>query len=486
MKKLTLVLLSLFGVLTFSQAQNYVDVTYQIENFTNVTYGKATDVAGNVRDLQMDISYPTNDSVKSCGRPLMIIVHGGAFMSGDKNEASITTLREEFAKRGYVTASVNYRLGMFHTDKLINCNVSSLGASWNCLNMTDTSEWYRAYYRGIQDVHGAIRYLVNNRTIYKPNSNNVFVIGQSAGGFIALGVGFIDDSSEVDTALISSMDKANPPHRVYENDCIIARGLDTSIEKMDVTRPHLGNYWGDLNPPLQNTYTIRGVGNFYGGVFNNIFESHSKVTPVLYMYHQPNDLIVPIGTNRVFAGFNACAMSFPFNCQGIVNRPMMHGSKAIVSLIDTAKAQGKNVPIYQFDVTNNNANCATQIANPSTTGHAFDNFTLRRSNMAKSFAKAIDTCSLNGVNNGLAIMRIKVSPNPIRSGHLLRVDGWLEVGSVIELLDVNGKLIQKWDIRKHQMKTELAVSGLNMVNGIYPLRISSGEKTITKRIVFLD
>lgn len=334
---LTVIVLAL-GV-NQSTAQDYITTKYLIKTDNNVSYGTAIDVAGNVRDLKMDISYPTDAPDKNCGMPVMMIIHGGAFMTGDKADGSLVTLREEFAKRGYITASVNYRLGVLHTDRPVNCNVSSFGASWNCLNVQDSSEWYRAYYRGIQDVHGAIRYLVNNRTTYKPDANNVFVVGQSAGGFIALGVGFTDDSTEVMTNLSGQMVDAKAPNRMYESDCIVKRGLDTSVASMDLTRANLGSYRGLLNQPELNNYTIRGVGNFYGGVFNDIVESHSDVTPVLYTYHQPNDLIVPIGYSRVYAGFNACAMGFPFNCQGIINRPLMYGSQGIVDLIDDAKKQ---------------------------------------------------------------------------------------------------------------------------------------------------
>ncbi|MFT5724183.1 MAG: acetyl esterase/lipase [Bacteroidia bacterium] len=486
LRRFTFSTVFLLAIVSQSFGQNYIDTLYQIKTDKDISYGSATDVAGNVRDLKMDISYPTNDSVKPCGRPVMIIIHGGSFMAGDKGDGSLTTLREEFAKRGYVTASVNYRLGMFQTDRSINCNVSTLWASWNCLNMTDSSEWYRAYYRGIQDVHGAIRYIVNNRNEHKPNPNNVFVVGESAGGFIAMGVGFMDDTTEVMQGLTAKMANVKPPNKIYENACIIGQGLDTFIASMLLTRPALGDYWGNLNPPLQNSYTIRGVGNFYGGVFQDIFESHSSVTPVLYTYHQPNDLLVPIGKNRIFAGLNACAMGLPFNCQGITNRPMMYGSQAIINLIDTAKEDGKRVPKYQFDKTTNNANCATQIANPSTTGHAFDNFTLRRSNMAKIFAEAIDTCQTNGVRLIQKHLAISIFPNPNHGSSGVTLVGFLPESSAVQLCDLNGNILQQWEIAKTQHKSVLHWDQSRLAEGIYIIRISDGNQTINKRIIVLN
>lgn len=466
--------------------QKYVDMQYQIKSDLDVTYGSAYDVAGNLRQLTMDISYPTDDTAASCGRPLMILVHGGAFMAGDKSEATLIKLREEFAKRGYVTASVNYRLGLFNTDKQINCNVSAMGANWNCLNMADSSEWYRAFYRGVQDVNGAIRYFTNNRTSYKPDANSVFIVGESAGGFIALGAGFIDDSTEVMSNLVAGMSAVKPPNKIYENDCVIGLGLDTSIASMQLTRPDLGSYTGTSNPPLNRTYTVRGVGNFYGAVFNDIFESHSTVTPVLYTFHQPNDLIVPFGYSRVFAGFNACAMSFPFNCQGIINRPLIHGSKAIADLIDTAKVNGKTVPNYLFEKTTNNANCATQIANPSTGGHAFDNIPLRSNNMAKFFAPVIDSCQTNGIKRFNPKWNISISPNPINVGDDLVIYGHLNSGASIDIFDVSGSVVTSIDVHKSQHKTTIGFGEGSQKPGVYFIRISDGFNALSKRIVVLQ
>lgn len=55
---------------------------------------------------------PSNDTFPKYGRPLMIIIHGGAFIAGSKDDFIQQRMLKEFAKRGYVTASINYRLGM--------------------------------------------------------------------------------------------------------------------------------------------------------------------------------------------------------------------------------------------------------------------------------------------------------------------------------------------------------------------------------------
>src|SRR5690606_11738509 len=130
-----------------------------------------------------------------------------------------------------------------------------------------------------------------------------------------------------------------------------------------------------------------------GGLMKNYFiQSNYAKAPVLYLYHQPNDLLVPYQTNRILSGVAQCATQFPFNCQWIVNRPFISGSSSIISIID-ALPTGPQKPVYQFDSTLNNSDCLGQYANPATTGHAIDNYWLRSTNMAKLFTTNIDTTS---------------------------------------------------------------------------------------------
>jgi carboxylesterase type B len=139
MKKTLLLLFVLGTAMAYGQlvTPNYIDTLCQIST-TTVGYGAAVDFGGNLDSLHMDISVPTNDNTVLAGRPLIIIVHGGAFMAGNKNETTIAAMREDFAQRGYVAAAINYRLGMFQTSSNWHCNISNFGVEWDCLNQSDT------------------------------------------------------------------------------------------------------------------------------------------------------------------------------------------------------------------------------------------------------------------------------------------------------------------------------------------------------------
>ncbi len=411
MKKATLLLICLiFTALVHSQ--KWVAQTFAIQTTVDVVYGTAADFAGNLRTLRMDITVPTDDTPPPCGRPLLLAIHGGAFLAGDKSEGTLQAWMKDFAKRGYTTASVNYRLGMFQTNAEVHCNVTQLfNTPWDCSNMADTAEWYRGAYRGMQDIRGAIRYFVNNRAVYNIDPQNVFLVGESAGGFIALSAAFLDTIPEKPAAAYALPDVL-PPNKIYESACVQQFKWDTSIASMQLQRPDLGSLEGTLNPSTV-PYSIRGVGNFYGGVFSDLFSANTYTTPpALYLFHQPNDLIVPFNQGRVLAGLSECFTGL--GCASIINRPILYGSNGIKTQVDQLKNAGKQVPEYIFDKTNNSADCLAQALNPALTGHAIDNYALRSTTMAQLFATRIAACVSSTDSPEALGLRTTVYPNPAR------------------------------------------------------------------------
>jgi hypothetical protein len=471
-------LLFVFNLLVFTlvlEGQEWVDTTYTIQSESDIHYGTAAGFAGTGDSLFLDISYPTDDSTPECGRPLLLMIHGGAWLGGDKAAGNASRIRQDFAKRGYFTASISYRLGQFHTDQFVNCNVPG----WNCLNMTDSSEWYRANYRAMQDAHGALRYLINRREVYEIDPDNVFLVGESAGGFIAMGVGFLDDPSEVLSDLVGAYPDAPPPNTLYEESCIQALGLAPSIADMDLSRPELGLYTGDNNLPLTQAYHIRAVGNFYGGAFNNIFQSYQSDPPALYLYHQPCDLIVPYRYNRVFTGYVNCFLGFPANCGYIVNRPFVYGSRAIAELIDTLVANNLPTSEYLLDNTTNNYNCLQQLdANFSC--HAIDNYWARTSSMATFFADKIEACVVNDTEAAAVDTYARsISPNPA-SG---RAYVTFKAAIPFVKLTVRNELGQVVYTQSYQNQTLIDLDIQHWSSGLYLLHFQTSDHQFVDKLV---
>jgi Esterase/lipase len=119
-------------------------------------------------DLTLDLYRPDGLSGK---KPLILFIHGGAFYIGYKDEPAYIDFCKYFASMGYVTASINYRLG-FHVSK---------------------NEIERAGYVALQDAHAALRFLVAHADEYDINPDLIYVAGSSAGGITALNLAFMRD-----------------------------------------------------------------------------------------------------------------------------------------------------------------------------------------------------------------------------------------------------------------------------------------------------
>lgn len=461
-----------------AQGQLWVDTLYQYHD-TTLNYGSAVDFGGVTRSLDMDVSWPTNDVPPATGRPLMILVHGGAFMAGSKADPGIVAMRKDFVKRGYVTAAINYRLGMFQPAADWHCNISFIqGVEWDCLNQTDTLEWTRAYYRGIQDARGALRYLVNHATDYNIDPRNIFVVGESAGAFIAMGVGFLDDASE-QPAGVGNIGNAPLPNPRYEQACLQRYGTGTTNAALVLTRPSLGSADGTLNQPAATSYRIRGVGDLYGGMFTNLFAANANDAeiPCIYIFHQPADLIVPNTKNRLFAGYAYCATLFPANCAYILNRPFVSGGSSIQAMIDALALAGDSVPDYLAEITTNNADCATQMGNPALGGHQLDDYWLRTRNMAIFFAPKVDT--IMSTRNLKPIVDVRIYPNPTTGTMriLLSPDAGLEAVTVCDLL---GHIVEATKVTGTEVVLQLPRS---LARGTYVVLLQTAQGRVAQRVI---
>ncbi|HEY8399668.1 MAG TPA: T9SS type A sorting domain-containing protein [Cytophagaceae bacterium] len=457
MKYIHSIFLTLLSLSAF--AQNYVDTLYTIATESDITYGTSVNFAGVDVDLKMDISYPVDAPERLCGNPLILLIHGGGFSTGSKTDPTIKRLREEFAKRGYVAAAINYRLGYFPSKISKNCNISG----WNCLNVADSAEWYRAAYRGIQDAKGALRYLINNKEQYKINPALVFVAGESAGAFISLGVAYLDHPDEKPITAFA-IAPVETPHSDYYSPCIKNSTYNIPIDDMDLNRPDLGSVDGELNP-TDIDFQIRGVGSMFGGSITDLFSVTSNNTPpALYIFHQPNDLVVPYTRGRIFEGVNTCAMDNA-GCANITDRPLAYGGNGLKNLLDTLNIAQELKPKLLFESTDNNANCIMQVFSPSTGGHQYDSFKTRTQNMATFFADEIinENCTVTFTRT-IDNRRIRLFPNPASGS--LNILG-IEDNTVVTLTDNAGKVVLKETVSNAANKINIS----NLSDGYYHVMI---------------
>ncbi len=255
----------------FAQARYNVPVFVQSSRIQNIVYGNAPELTTiyinesttTNKTLRYDLIIPTGDTLSK--RPMIILAHGGGFISGNKNHDDIQALCDSFAVRGFVTASIEYRLGM---------------------NILSALSAERAVYRGAQDFSAMIRYVKANAQQLGVDTNYIFIGGSSAGSFAALHCammqhGFRPPSTFASGGLFSAPDLG----------CINCSG---------------NNY--------PSNGRVNAVVNFWGAIGDTSWIIPGEQTGLI-SFHGDNDLIVPYNTG------------FPFSA--LATLPMVYGSAPI-------------------------------------------------------------------------------------------------------------------------------------------------------------
>ena len=183
--KILFLILILGSNLIYSQCNG----RYQTEIFNSVNK-----VAVNYSDIYSDSFHEmdiyTADGDIEINRPVIIYMHGGSFYSGDKSTLDCIDFCESFAKRGYVTISLNYRLAS---------NIISF--------LTSNETQYETVIKAVYDAKSAVRFLrkdFENGDNFGIDTSTIFVGGYSAGAVTAIHQAYIDDISDLPNSSINN------------------------------------------------------------------------------------------------------------------------------------------------------------------------------------------------------------------------------------------------------------------------------------------
>ena len=129
---------------------------------SGLAYGSAPDLQGNQVTLRLDLYQPTGDT--AARRPAIVWVHGGGFTTGSRTDSYIVDLATSYAKLGYVSASISYRL-----------------LAPNGCGGAATSECVTAAIAAKHDAQAAVRWLRANAANLRVDSSRIAIGGASAG-----------------------------------------------------------------------------------------------------------------------------------------------------------------------------------------------------------------------------------------------------------------------------------------------------------------
>ncbi len=198
-------LLTLFALMALSMTA--FSQRYESEVFTNVNvtsnevYGVNVSVLGGTPfsdTLKMDVYEPVGDTASE--RYLIIMAHSGSYLPkgvntlpfGNKNDSAMMELCTQFAKRGWVAAAINYRLGWNPTPDILGGDQE-----------TRASTIIQAVFRSVQDMSTAVRYFRKDEATsnaFKIDADHIAVGGTNSGGYAALAKGALNKESELNYA----------------------------------------------------------------------------------------------------------------------------------------------------------------------------------------------------------------------------------------------------------------------------------------------
>ncbi len=157
-----------------SYAAGQPTVRYRDEIFasyavqSNIPYGQVFK-----QPLYLDLYTGAGDTATH--RPLVIFIHAGGFQTGDKATVFARLTCSALARRGYVAASIQYRL---------------------TASIAGDTAYFEAMLRAMHDAKAAVRFFRKYGSAYGVDTGQIFAVGSSAGSITALHLAYLD-STEV-------------------------------------------------------------------------------------------------------------------------------------------------------------------------------------------------------------------------------------------------------------------------------------------------
>ncbi len=172
------------------QAQNpgcdglrYKNDVFTTVKKTTIQYAPSINHQGQPIMLAMDVYEPEGDITAK--RPVVVLAHGGSFIYGDKANLEKSCIL--LAKKGYIAATINYRLYPFFL-----------------LGLPDSLDIFDTAVKAVADFRASVRYFREDAVtanLFRADADNIFIGGYSAGAVAALHTAYLDETDAIPTFL---------------------------------------------------------------------------------------------------------------------------------------------------------------------------------------------------------------------------------------------------------------------------------------------
>lgn len=479
-QKALLPILCWFCGLSCATAQ-YSEARYPVWREFGVPFAKVDNYAGCPTNLSIDLYKPANADIS---RPLLLLLHGGIFADGQRNDAAMRYMAQSMASRGYVVASMDYREGWhLSSAPAATCPSTCWGARHTAchLRVADSAEVVRALYRAMQDAKSAIRFLKSRNRLDSTDCRRVFIGGHSFGGSAALMAAFLDQPTErpIETFALAPA-PASPLDCNRYNPC----------GSTDRIRPDLGDVDGNLFTDAGFSSNVQGVLVFSGGLPRLDWLQNVQKPPVLYVFHQGCDHVVVNTGGPLYRPVNDCLQGCCPQpaCQPLRAMPYLYGGDVLLDYLDGHPQLGI---VRREDVVVNGRAISPQFgcsggaggipfcSNPNYKPCHDLLYNENRMAYIATFLNAhMPPAACGGVSDVVEAKpkTMRVFPNPTQATVTVQTDWPLER---LDLFDANGRLVLSDGVP--QMPVTLAVGHLPA--GVYFLKATGRGDVVWREVV---
>jgi len=455
--------------------------------------------------LVLDLYTPTGDVATN--RPLVIYLHTGNFLpkyfnggiGGSKDDSTCVEVCRRYAKRGFVAASVQYRLG------------------WNPISSDPDvrrGTLLNAVYRAIHDAQTAVRFFKKSvdtgGNIYGVDTTKITLMGQGSGGYVALAYVSLDRIQEIqiekfvdvnlvsyiNTAIVGNVDGTGGVvntynHAGYTNDVSMAVNLAGAIGD--------SSWLENTSKPIVSFHCpLDGFAPFDQGIVivPTTGESVVPVSGSKWIIKKSNQF----GNNDIFANapFNdafslAADARLASNYPGLSLNPSLYkGLYPFIRPIIPISPFQESAP-WEFWDSATVVNQANAFGLNGLGIHLQNLGTNPDMSRAKAFnyidtivgfatprmiyAMGIDGVGINDI--GAKTNNINVYPNPTSTDFTVQTTDGNNIES-IRLFDITGRVVL---VKNYNAGNLLIIEKGNLKNGVYMLEVSTKAGKATQKII---